>query len=103
METTSLDTAHEELMDADGDGWSEAEDCNDADSRAFPGNPEVCDDGVDNDCNGYRDEWDQACLPEEGCAVSMPAPQDWGGGLLLVALAYLQRRRRGPSSDARYE
>jgi hypothetical protein len=27
-------------------------DCDDADPASFPGAPEVCDDGVDNDCNG---------------------------------------------------
>jgi hypothetical protein len=27
-------------------------DCDDADPATFPGAPEVCDDGVDNDCNG---------------------------------------------------
>jgi hypothetical protein len=31
-------------------------DCNDGSNRAFPGNPEVCGDGLDNDCNGQTDE-----------------------------------------------
>jgi len=41
-------------VDADGDGWYEGDDCDDADADNFPGNPEVCD-GQDNDCNGLAD------------------------------------------------
>jgi hypothetical protein len=46
-------------IDNDGDGRGQncplGPDCNDADSRIFPGNREVCD-GVDNDCDGQTDE-----------------------------------------------
>lgn len=37
---------------------SDASDCNDDESTAFVGSPEVCD-GVDNDCNGVVDDPDQ--------------------------------------------
>jgi len=90
-EAIAIDTGDEsEPLDADGDGWDETEDCNDADARAFPGNTEVCDDGVDNDCNGYRDEWDQACLPDGGCTALPGSP-----GILAFALswAFIFRRR----------
>jgi hypothetical protein len=44
-------------VDQDGDGSPVSEDCNDADPRVFPGNPEVCD-GVDNNCNAAVDDGD---------------------------------------------
>ena len=42
-------------VDADGDGFLEAEDCDDEDAGAYPGAPELCD-GVDNDCDDEIDE-----------------------------------------------
>jgi hypothetical protein len=41
--------------DADGDGWSEAEDCDDADAEVHPNALEVCD-LRDQDCDGDVDE-----------------------------------------------
>ncbi len=43
------------LVDADGDGANNLNDCNDLDASRFPGNPELCD-GRDNDCDGGVDE-----------------------------------------------
>jgi len=38
--------------DGDGDGFEEGVDCDDADPEVFPGAAEVCDDGIDQDCDG---------------------------------------------------
>jgi hypothetical protein len=41
--------------DADGDGSPACEDCDDAESTAFPGGTEICD-SIDNDCDGDVDD-----------------------------------------------
>ncbi len=52
-------------VDSDGDGWvsmaSGGTDCDDAQAMAFPGLPEKCTDGIDNDCSGAIDCLDPAC------------------------------------------
>ncbi len=50
------------MEDADGDGWSVAEgDCDDSEASVHPGAPEICNDGFNNNCDGYPDE----VCPEE--------------------------------------
>ncbi len=63
-------------LDADGDGVSANRDCDDGDPARFPGNPEVCGDGVDQDC----DEVDPPCdhdgdgvFAEQDCDDADPA------------------------------
>jgi hypothetical protein len=53
--------------DADGDGYS-AEgdacglvDCDDTDSAVYPGAPEICNNSIDNNCDGFTDESCTAC------------------------------------------
>ncbi|MGD2249186.1 MAG: MopE-related protein [Candidatus Methanofastidiosia archaeon] len=43
------------VVDNDNDGYFSKEDCNDNDSKVYPGALEVCD-GKDNDCDGEVDE-----------------------------------------------
>ncbi len=84
-------------IDADGDGASEVEDCDDADCAVHPGAQEVLD-GKDNDCDGEIDEgldadgdgvpdrWD-ACpgtppdspVDSDGCPVDCTEPADADG------------------------
>lgn len=51
--------------DVDGDGYRDAAcggtDCDDTDSNVFPGAPEICDDTIDNDCDGSIDLEDPDC------------------------------------------
>ncbi len=50
-----------EDIDTDGDGFPDDEDCDPFDDSIYPGAPEICEDGVDNDCNGLADDDDPIC------------------------------------------
>jgi MYXO-CTERM domain-containing protein len=62
-------------VDGDGDGSSVCEDCDDANPDNFPGNPEVCADGIDQNCDGADDLGDEdgdgyineACIGGDDC------------------------------------
>ncbi len=60
-----------EPLDADGDGYvSDAcgeDDCDDSDPSVHPGAPEICDDGVDNNCRGLIDCDDPECFGNPAC------------------------------------
>lgn len=52
-----MDAAQEVCSDNDSDGVTDCDgDCDDADPLNFPGNPEVCGDNADNDCDGNVDQ-----------------------------------------------
>ncbi|HJL19489.1 MAG TPA: MopE-related protein, partial [Sandaracinaceae bacterium LLY-WYZ-13_1] len=64
--------------DADGDGAPAPMDCADDDPTRYPGAPEVCEDGVDQDCDGR----DPSCVPGADGAVVGPDGGVGSGGAL---------------------
>ncbi len=61
-------------------------DCNDSDNRSNPGLMEICDDGVDNDCDTLIDCADYDCVEEPSCwststtIILQITPKGGGGG-----------------------
>jgi len=53
--------------DFDGDGFPDSVDCAPADPSIFAGADEVCDDSIDNDCDGWIDCADADCLVLPTC------------------------------------
>jgi hypothetical protein len=50
------------LEDLDDDGYNVDEDCDDLDPEVYPGAIEICDDAIDNDCDGDTDLDDTDCV-----------------------------------------
>ena len=82
-------------VDADEDGYAPSQgDCNDTNADVSPGTFEVCDDGLDNDCDGEIDAYDANCSADAGCggcSSNGTSPAPWG--LLLLAVGLLFRRK----------
>ena len=49
------------LPDSDGDGFDTLLDCDDANAEINPNATEICDDTLDNDCDGASDADDTDC------------------------------------------
>jgi len=78
-----------QCTDNDGDGYY-AEggecgpaDCNDSNPGINPGAAEICNDGVDNDCDGYTDCSDNDCYEYASC-LFQPTGGGGGGGLIIL-------------------
>jgi hypothetical protein len=52
--------------DADGDSFAQDVDCNDGNPAINPNAPDVCGDGIDNDCSGEADEGCVTCTDSDG-------------------------------------
>lgn len=55
-------------VDSDGDGYPAGQgDCNDSNRAIHPDKTEICDDGIDNDCDGATDCADTNCAISSAC------------------------------------
>ena len=71
----SADTDPPDGPDGDGDGVFPPEDCDDADPGRYPGNPEICEDSIDQDCDGR----DARCIATGVAMVGLAAQDELTG------------------------
>ena len=90
---TETATVEEEPQDADLDGFTSDEDCDDMDSSINPGVDEICD-GIDNNCDGVVDEACGEDLPEGTLMGGSSCGQSGGGLAFMIPLFFVVRRRK---------
>jgi hypothetical protein len=86
-------TVSAQCIDADDDGYHAncgEEDCDDGEASINPGAIEVCDDGIDNNCNGQTDE----CAPTE--------PQINAYDILIANWSGSQKTKFSPGEKANF-
>ena len=93
-------------VDADGDGYTVDEDCDDGDATVFPGAPELCD-GLDNNCDGRFDidedeDEDGIANCEDACPV-YAAPGAPGDGRIVDPIGTIQEAVELAGESACYE
>ncbi|MGM0574616.1 MAG: MopE-related protein [Myxococcota bacterium] len=73
-----------ESCDEDGDGFCPPEDCDDTDATVYPGAPDKCNDGIDQDCKGgdlvcddAQDNDNDGYIPPADCNDNNPAVHPW--------------------------
>lgn len=66
-----LNVTANQTTDVDGDNFSsECSDCNDNNASINPNVPEICNDNIDNNCNGKIDCADSSCTTDVSCAAT---------------------------------